>query len=56
MGIKLAMVGATQGIERSKFKHDRLLWMAPMILQPMIDKKPEICLIPISRLDELVAF
>jgi hypothetical protein len=31
MGIKPAMVGAAQGVERSKFKHDRLLLMALMI-------------------------
>jgi hypothetical protein len=55
MGVKPAMMGAAQGIERSQFKHDRLLCMAPMILQVMIDKKRKKCLIPISQLDWLLA-
>jgi hypothetical protein len=56
MGVKPAMMGAAQGCERSKFKHDRLLLMAPMIRQVMIDKKRKKCLIPISGLDWLMAF
>jgi hypothetical protein len=51
MSVKPAMMGAAQGVERSKFKHDRLLLMAPMIQQAMIDKKRKKCLIPIGRLD-----
>jgi hypothetical protein len=56
VGIEPAMVGAAQGAERSKFKHDRLLLMAPMIREPMIDKKRKKCLIPIGELDLLLAF
>jgi hypothetical protein len=45
------MVGAAQGVERSKFEHDRLLWMGAMIHQRQIDKKRKKCRIPIECFD-----
>jgi hypothetical protein len=51
MSVEPAVVGATQGIERSEFKHDRLLWMRPMIPIWIIDKKRKKCLIPIGLVD-----
>jgi hypothetical protein len=53
MSVKPAMVGAAQGGERSKFKHDRLLLMGPIIQQRMIDKKRKNCRIIIYLFDGL---
>jgi hypothetical protein len=51
VSVQPTVIGAAQGIERSKFKHDRLLWMGAMIRQRQIDKKRKKCRIPIECFD-----
>jgi hypothetical protein len=51
VSVQPTVIGAAQGIERSKFKHDRLLWMGAMIQQHPFDKKRKKCRIPIECFD-----
>jgi len=51
VSVQPTVIGAAQGVERSKFKHDRLLLMVAMIQQRKIDKKRKKCRIPIECFD-----